>query len=161
MERPRLRHRPPYARRSPGRTAPCHQSRAVPAAALPLSKRWSSYIRDKNPTLSFRPRSSGIARRQCGGPRYALQSVCDFIRSHATEKLSLTGLAAKNPAQSLSFPPHLQGPSRRHADAVRRVLPPASAEVRFARGVRSRMRFTKRDSGRAAASMSGAIATSV
>src|SRR5271169_4968676 len=38
-ERPHLRHRPPYARRSPGRREPYHQSQAVPAAALPLSKR--------------------------------------------------------------------------------------------------------------------------
>src|SRR5580700_7194298 len=46
MERPHLRHRPPHARRSLGRRAPCHQSQAAPAAALPLSKRWSSYIRN-------------------------------------------------------------------------------------------------------------------
>src|ERR1700690_2987406 len=39
MERAHLRHRPPYSRRSPGRREPCHQSQAVPAAALPLSKR--------------------------------------------------------------------------------------------------------------------------
>src|SRR5271170_7887342 len=48
IERPRLRHRPPYARRSPGRTAPCHQSQAVPAAALPLSKRQSSYTQNRS-----------------------------------------------------------------------------------------------------------------
>src|SRR3984957_14304860 len=39
MERPHLRHRPPCAGRSPGRREPYHQSQAVPAAALPLSKR--------------------------------------------------------------------------------------------------------------------------
>src|SRR5580700_2447765 len=44
--RPHLRHRPPYARRSPGRREPYHQSQAAPAVALPLSKRWSSYIRN-------------------------------------------------------------------------------------------------------------------
>src|SRR5580704_1611826 len=38
-DRAHLRHHPPYARRSPGRREPCHQSRAAPAAALPLSKR--------------------------------------------------------------------------------------------------------------------------
>src|SRR5271169_4819313 len=48
MERPHLRHRPPYARRSPGRREPCHQSQAAPAAALPRSKRWSSYIRNRS-----------------------------------------------------------------------------------------------------------------
>src|SRR5271167_2684721 len=48
MERARLRHRPPYARRSPGRREPYHQSQAVPAAALPPSKRWSSYIQNKS-----------------------------------------------------------------------------------------------------------------
>src|SRR5208282_5896374 len=47
-ERPRLRHRPPSARRSPGRTAPCHQSQAAPAVALPLSKRLSSYTRNRS-----------------------------------------------------------------------------------------------------------------
>src|SRR5271155_156871 len=39
MERAHLRQLPPYARRSPGRTAPCHQSQAVRAAALPLLKK--------------------------------------------------------------------------------------------------------------------------
>src|SRR5271165_1642088 len=39
MERPHLRHRPQYARRSQGRREPYHQSQAVPAAALPLSKK--------------------------------------------------------------------------------------------------------------------------
>src|ERR1700684_1313685 len=48
MERAHLRHRPPYARRSPGRREPYHQSQAVPAAALPLSKRWSSYIQNRS-----------------------------------------------------------------------------------------------------------------
>ena len=48
MERARLRRRPPYARRSPGRTELCHQSQAVPAAALPPSKRRSSYIQHKS-----------------------------------------------------------------------------------------------------------------
>src|SRR5208282_745859 len=46
MERPHLRQRPPYARRSPGRREPCHQSQAAPAAALPPSKRQSSYIQN-------------------------------------------------------------------------------------------------------------------
>ena len=46
--RPHLRPLPPFARRSPGRTAPCHQSQAAPAAALPLSKRWSSYIQNRS-----------------------------------------------------------------------------------------------------------------
>src|SRR5580692_845125 len=46
MERPHLRHRPRYARRSPGRTAPSRQSPSVRAAALPLSKRWSTYIQN-------------------------------------------------------------------------------------------------------------------
>src|ERR1700733_11568007 len=46
MERRHLRHRPPYVRRSPGRRTPCHQSQSAPAAALPLSKKWSSYIRN-------------------------------------------------------------------------------------------------------------------
>src|ERR1700722_5931989 len=46
MERPHLRRRPPYARRSPGRREPSHQSLEAPAAALPLSKRQSSYIRN-------------------------------------------------------------------------------------------------------------------
>src|ERR1700722_100077 len=48
MERAHLRHRPPSARRSPGRREPCRQSRAAPAAALPPSKRWSSYIQNKS-----------------------------------------------------------------------------------------------------------------
>src|ERR1700733_5718175 len=48
MERPHLRHRPPYAGRSPGRREPYHQSQAAPAAALPPSKRWSSYIQNKS-----------------------------------------------------------------------------------------------------------------
>src|SRR5579863_4525518 len=48
MERARLRHRPPCARRSPGRREPCHQSQAVPAAALPPSKRSSSYIQNRS-----------------------------------------------------------------------------------------------------------------
>src|SRR5580704_7905298 len=47
MERAHLRHRPPCARRSPGRREPCHQSPAAPAAALPPSKRWSSCIQHK------------------------------------------------------------------------------------------------------------------
>src|ERR1700730_1130621 len=47
-ERPHLRHRPPYARQSPGRREPCRQSRAAPAVALRLSKRWSSYIRNRS-----------------------------------------------------------------------------------------------------------------
>src|ERR1700732_4432630 len=46
MERPHLRHRPPHARRSPGRRTPCHQFQSAPAAALPLSKRWSFYSRN-------------------------------------------------------------------------------------------------------------------
>src|SRR5271154_1000039 len=48
MERPRLRHRPPYSRRSPGRREPCHQSQEAPAAALPPLKRWSSYTLHKS-----------------------------------------------------------------------------------------------------------------
>src|SRR5580658_5428611 len=48
MERPRLRHRRPYARRSPGKRELCHQFQAAPAAALPPSKRWSSYIQNKS-----------------------------------------------------------------------------------------------------------------
>ena len=48
MERAHLRHRPQYARRSPGRREPYHQSQAAPAAALPLSKRSSSYIRNRS-----------------------------------------------------------------------------------------------------------------
>src|SRR6202020_3270584 len=48
MERAHLRHRPPYAGRSPGRREPYHQSQAVPAAALPLSKRQSSYIQNRS-----------------------------------------------------------------------------------------------------------------
>src|SRR5580692_9674226 len=48
MERAHLRHRPPYSRRSPGRREPCHQSQAVPAVALPLSKRSSSYIQNRS-----------------------------------------------------------------------------------------------------------------
>src|SRR2546429_7306103 len=48
MERPHLRHRPPYARRSPGRREPCHQSQAAPAAVLPPSKKWSSYIQNRS-----------------------------------------------------------------------------------------------------------------
>src|SRR3984885_15718847 len=48
MERAHLRHRPPYSRRSPDRREPYPQSQAVPAAALPLSKRWSSYIRNRS-----------------------------------------------------------------------------------------------------------------
>src|SRR6202142_2071283 len=48
MERAHLRHRPPYSRRSPGRREPYHQSQAAPAAALPLSKRRSSYIQNKS-----------------------------------------------------------------------------------------------------------------
>src|ERR1700722_2896355 len=39
MGREHLRPRPPYSRRSPGRREPCHQSQAVPAAALPRSKK--------------------------------------------------------------------------------------------------------------------------
>src|ERR1700727_1705841 len=39
MEGAHLHRRPPCARRSLGRTAPCRQSPAVPAAALPPSKR--------------------------------------------------------------------------------------------------------------------------
>src|SRR5580692_12944441 len=46
MERPHLRHRLPHARRSPGRRGPYHQSQSAPVAALPLSKKWSSYIRN-------------------------------------------------------------------------------------------------------------------
>src|ERR1700733_4957891 len=41
-ERAQSRHRPPYARQSPGRREPYHQSQAAPAAALPPSKRRSS-----------------------------------------------------------------------------------------------------------------------
>src|ERR1700721_4376612 len=48
MERPHLRRRPPYARRSPGRREPYHQSQAAPAAALPPSKRQSSYIQNRS-----------------------------------------------------------------------------------------------------------------
>src|SRR3984885_10910673 len=48
MERPHLRHRPPYARRSPGKREPYRQFQAAPAAALPPSKRWSSYIPNKS-----------------------------------------------------------------------------------------------------------------
>src|SRR5580698_9805411 len=48
MEGPHLRHRPPYARRSPGRREPYRQSQAAPAAALPPSKRWSSYIQNRS-----------------------------------------------------------------------------------------------------------------
>src|SRR5580698_6135299 len=48
MERPHLRQRPPYARRSPGRRAPYHRSQAAPAVALPLSKRLSAYIRNRS-----------------------------------------------------------------------------------------------------------------
>src|SRR5271154_5214661 len=48
MERPHLRHRPPYARRSLGKRAPYHQSQAAPAVALPLWKRLSSYIRNRS-----------------------------------------------------------------------------------------------------------------
>src|SRR5579863_6231255 len=48
MERAHLRHRPPCARRSPGKRGPYPQSQAVPAAALPLWKRWSSYTRNRS-----------------------------------------------------------------------------------------------------------------
>src|SRR5580700_3160893 len=48
MERAHLLHRPPYARRSPGRREPYRQSQAAPAAALPPSKRWSSCIQHKS-----------------------------------------------------------------------------------------------------------------
>ena len=76
-ERPRLRHRPPYAGRSPGRREPYHQSQAVPAAALPLSKKWSSYIQNRSsleplralqrhrpPTAQQLPPSNSEARRE-------------------------------------------------------------------------------------------------
>src|SRR5580692_9248491 len=66
MERQHLRHRPPYARRSPGRRAPCRQSPSVPAAALPLSKRWSSCIPNKSilaPLPVLRRRHPSSARR--------------------------------------------------------------------------------------------------
>src|ERR1700722_11182245 len=48
MQRPHLRHRPPYARRSPGKREPYRQFQAAPAAALPPSKRWSFYIQNKS-----------------------------------------------------------------------------------------------------------------
>src|SRR5271169_5715568 len=66
MERPHLRHRPPYARRSPGRREPCRQSQAAPAAALPLSKRWSSYIQNRSnlqPLRALQRRRPPPARR--------------------------------------------------------------------------------------------------
>src|SRR5579872_7445049 len=48
MERLRLHLRPPYAARSPGRREPCPQFRSVPVAALLLSRRSSSCIRNRS-----------------------------------------------------------------------------------------------------------------
>src|ERR1700684_4133487 len=48
MERAHLRHRLQYARRSPGRREPYHQSQAAPAAVLPPSKRSSSYTQNRS-----------------------------------------------------------------------------------------------------------------
>src|ERR1700732_2165214 len=66
MERAHLRQRPPYSKRSPGRREPCHQSQAARAAALPLSKRLSSYIQNRSslePLRVLQPHRPPTARR--------------------------------------------------------------------------------------------------
>src|SRR5579863_502978 len=65
MGRAHLRHRPRYARRSPGRRELYHQSQAAPAAALRCRKD-SHLISRVDPALSLFVCSSGIARRQRG-----------------------------------------------------------------------------------------------
>src|SRR5580704_17678092 len=78
MERPRLRHRPQLARRSPGRREPYHQSQAAPAAALPPSKRSSSYTRQRSilePLRALRQHRPPPAPRQTPSIQEARRAV--------------------------------------------------------------------------------------